>query len=156
MKALVISDSHGANETMAALMKTIQQNKKPDALIFCGDGYMDAYGYRREFSRWLGVTGNCDNAVPPEAVKERCEKLGRIYVFITHGHLYRVKQNKLSLSLRTVEVGANLVCFGHTHQPCFESQRDVFFLNPGALSMGYYALLEIDEADRIDAKLMKL
>ena len=156
MKALVISDSHGANEAMAVLIKKILQQEKPDALIFCGDGYMDAYAHRKEFSRWLGVRGNCDISVPKGAVTERCEKLGEVFVLITHGHLYRVKQSLLSLNLRALEIGAKVACFGHTHQPFYEWQRGVLMLNPGALCLGDYAMLEIDETGRSQAMLRKL
>ena len=41
MKALVISDSHGAQEDLRALMILSEKQIKPDALIFCGDGIND-------------------------------------------------------------------------------------------------------------------
>lgn len=156
MKALVISDSHGANDAMAVLIKNMLQQEKPDTLIFCGDGYMDAYAHRKGFSRWLGVRGNCDISVPTGAVTERCEKLGGVFVLITHGHLYRVKQSLLSLNLRALEIRARVACFGHTHQPFYEWQSGVLMLNPGALCLGNYALLEIDEMGIAQAILKTL
>lgn len=156
MIALVISDSHGANEAMAALIKNMLQHEKPDTLIFCGDGYMDAYTHRKAFSRWLGVRGNCDISVPTGAVAERCEKLGGVFVLITHGNQYRVKQSLLSLNLRALEIGAQVACFGHTHHPFCELQRSVLMLNPGALCLGEYALLEIGETGIAQAMLKKM
>ena len=156
MKALVISDSHGAKDQMAALMTLISEQDKPEALYFCGDGLQDAYAYKKYFSRFAAVRGNCDLNYPPEVGFEKTASLGDVYVFIAHGHTFKVKRSLLSLSFRAREVGAKVACFGHTHQPYLELHGGILMLNPGALCNGFYALLEIDEAGNAQARLMRL
>jgi putative phosphoesterase len=156
MKALVISDSHGAKDQMAALVTLIREQDMPDALYFCGDGLQDAYAYKKYFSRFAAVRGNCDLNYPPEVGLEKTALLGGVYVFITHGHTFKVKKTLLSLNFRAQEVGAKVACFGHTHQPYLELHSGILMINPGALCNGCYALLEIDEAGDAQAKLLRI
>ena len=60
-------------------------------------------------------------------------KIGDIRVYVTHGHLYDVKQSPMKLIYRAKELGANIVCFGHTHVLGAEYIDDIFFVNPGSL-----------------------
>ena len=43
------------------------------------------------------------------------------------------------------EQNANYVCFGHTHSQYLEEYEGVYFINPGALKSGNYALITLDE-----------
>ena len=91
MKALVISDSHGAQEDLRALMILSEKQIKPDALIFCGDGINDVIPYRQAVLQFWPVRGNCDLTYPPGIPLERTERMETLWVYIAHGHTHRVK-----------------------------------------------------------------
>lgn len=155
MRALVISDSHGATDLMSMLMSRMTEENKPDVLIYCGDGLRDVYAYKTVFSRFEAVRGNCDLNYPPEIALEKTSLIGDMFVFIAHGHAYKVKRTMLSLNFRAREVGAKVACFGHTHQHYLELHNGVLMLNPGALCKGCYAFLDIDRGNA-HATLMTL
>lgn len=155
MSALVISDSHGAADTLAALL-TLLQHQPPDVVIFCGDGLRDIHQRRGEKPQVWNVRGNCDLAPPVNTPNERLERLGASSVLITHGHLYWVKYGLQALTYRALELQAQVVCFGHTHQPLARRESGVLLLNPGALTDGCYALLSMDEAGNAMARLCRL
>ena len=54
-------------------------------------------------------------------------------MYVTHGHLYDVKQSPMKLVYRAKELGATIVCFGHSHVLGAEFIDDIFFVNPGSL-----------------------
>lgn len=156
MKALVISDSHGAREKLRALMVLSESSIKPDALIYCGDGIQDILPYRKAFPLFWAVRGNCDLCPPPGVPSERTEGMEGLWVYIAHGHTLRVKQSMLPLSYRAREVGAKMACFGHTHHAVAEWHDGILLLNPGALCDGRYAVLEIGKLGEVRAELKEL
>ena len=156
MKALVISDSHGALENLRALMVLSQTIIKPDALIFCGDGIQDVMPYRQAARMFWTVRGNCDLVAPPGIPLESSQRMEGLWVYIAHGHMHRVKHSMLSILYRAQEVGAKAACFGHTHRPMAQWEGGVLLLNPGALSDGRYAVLEIGEQGEVKAELKEL
>lgn len=156
MKALVISDSHGAQENLRALMVLSEKSIKPDAMIFCGDGIGDAMPYWQAIRFFWAVRGNCDLAAPPGIPADRTERMGGLWVYIAHGHLLRVKHSMLSFLYRSREVGAKVACFGHTHRAMAQWESGILLLNPGALCDGRYAVLEIGEQGEVKAELREL
>jgi len=93
----------------------------------------------------IAVRGNCDfcsTSPNVETITLEGKKL-----FITHGHTYNVKSGLLNLSLAAKESGADLVIFGHTHNPTNLYDDGVYFLNPGSLRglRGSYALVDVGE-----------
>ena len=156
MKALVISDSHGAREKLSALMVLSEVSIKPDALIFCGDGIHDVFPYRQAVPLWWAVRGNCDITFPPGIPVDRTERMNDLWVYIAHGHTLRVKQGLLLFSYRAQEVGAKIACFGHTHHAAAEWKDGILLLNPGALCDGRYAILQTGEGGEVKAELKEL
>ncbi len=156
MKALVISDSHGARENLRVLMELAETEIRPDALIFCGDGIHDILPYQKTVPLFLAVRGNCDLSPPPGIPAERMERLHGLWVYIAHGHKLRVKQSMLALSYRAREAGAKVACFGHTHRALSEWKDGILLLNPGALCDGRYAVLEVRELGEVRAELKGL
>lgn len=153
MKALVISDSHGAQEDLRALMILSEKQIKPDALIFCGDGINDVIPYRQAVLQFWPVRGNCDLTYPPGIPLERTERMETLWVYIAHGHTHRVKNSLLPLYYRAQEVGARVACFGHTHSAMARWEGGILLLNPGSLRDGRYAVLEIGEQGEVKAEL---
>ena len=64
-----------------------------------------------------------------------CHAVQGARIFYTHGHLYSVKTELGGLLQAARELDANVVLFGHTHQPLCTYREGVHLLNPG--SLGY-------------------
>ena len=62
-------------------------------------------------------------------------KIGDRTLFITHGHRHSVKSNLMVLSYRAKEVGADIACFGHSHQLGAEMVNGTLFINPGSIRL---------------------
>ena len=96
MKILVLSDSHSSLRFMRLALQKI----RPDAFFHLGDYYQDAQTMAKEFPEIPGyfVAGNCDSGRTPMGVPlTRQEKLGGVKLLLTHGHLFRVKQDTAAL-----------------------------------------------------------
>ena len=52
---------------------------------------------------------------------------------MTHGHCYDVKYSMQRLFYKALEVGATIVCYGHSHCIGAEMNDGILFLNPGSL-----------------------
>lgn len=150
MKILVLSDSHGA----VCSMQDIYRFENCNAVIFLGDTVRDA----EQLALITGgvpvyrVKGNCDMFMC-DAPDEQLLILGGKRIFITHGHKYGVKSGLMRLCLAGREKNADIVLFGHTHSQ-FIDDGDMLILNPGSVSGGKYAVVEI--TDKVKAELKKL
>ncbi len=130
---------------------------RPDVVLHLGDFAPDVEKVRLLLpdARYWCVCGNCDLAL--FGVPDREELvLGGVRIFMTHGHLYRVKYETAGLINAGLCVGANLVLFGHTHVPGWEIVEGMTVLNPGSVGYGgTYALLEA-EAGKFQFSLKRL
>lgn len=126
MRILVLSDTHGNLSRLPALM---QLTGPVDALFHLGDYCRDA----REAGLYLNVPvyavkGNCDYGEDEET--EKCFSLLGKRFLLLHGHT----ASALALSYKAQSAHADMVLFGHTHEPaCWYEGKTVFF-NPGSLS----------------------
>ena len=68
--------------------------------------------------------------------------------FFTHGHLYDAKLGLYRLVCAARERKADLLLFGHTHQPLTDYDDGLYILNPGSLSGsgGTYGTVDITPA----------
>ena len=126
MKMLVMSDTHGDSHVIEKVKGFYPEI---DIVVHCGDSELP---YSHEALEGLKkVRGNCDRekAFP----EEEMFTVHDVKIFVTHGHLFNVKNSILSLSYRAKEVGAQIVCFGHSHILGAEKMDDILFLNPGSL-----------------------
>ncbi|RLL47942.1 metallophosphoesterase [Oceanobacillus piezotolerans] len=139
-KVLIMSDSHGLKKELLE----IKQRHTFDAIIHCGDSELDFNA--PELDGIYKVGGNCD--FDPDYPEDQVLEIGDIRFYITHGHLHQVKTNLLRLSYRAEEVGASIICFGHTHIAGAEKIGNRLFLNPGSVRLprnrpeATYAILE--------------
>ncbi len=154
MKLIVCSDSHGNFRGLQELI----DREHPEMVLFLGDGERDwtMVDIPRNTS-FYAVSGNCDFLAMEPA--ERSFSLGDIKVFMTHGHRYGVKQDLHGLSIRVKEFPAELVLYGHTHQPQIDFIDGAMYVCPG--SMGYheerYAVIELEKGSAVPkASLRKL
>lgn len=140
MRVLIVSDNHGDEQTLSRVVR----RQEVDHVLHCGDfcTNVDALPLRE---RMTVVRGNCDYTnVPEEATWEG----GGFRFLVTHGHHYQIKSSLNNLFYRAEEVNADIVCFGHSHDPYCDIHGGSLFLNPGSIVLprGYplptYAVLE--------------
>ena len=131
MKFIVFSDSHGDADHMIRAVRL----EKPDLCFFLGDGESDLVRLQRRFPSLPvnAVRGNCDlRSALPRAIT--CAA-GGLRVFATHGHLYRVKYDPSlhNLCEAALTENADVVLFGHTHEPFRDRLMGMELLNPGSI-----------------------
>ncbi|WP_017756007.1 metallophosphoesterase family protein [Calidifontibacillus oryziterrae] len=155
MKVLVVSDSHGLTKELEEIQT--RHIHEVDAMFHCGDSELASAA--AELDNFTVVRGNCDfdQGFPTEQLKQ----VKGIRYYITHGHLYNVKMSLMPLSYRALEIGADVVCFGHSHISGAEVIDGVLFLNPGSIRLPRirkektYALLEIVANDEGKEAIVK-
>lgn len=140
MKALVISDSHGA---IGNFIEVLEKHKDIKTIFFLGDGADDIeeLKYILNDRNLLAVRGNCDfsSNAPYSIVKDFNAKR----IFATHGHNYHVKFGLGELKLMARNERADLALFGHTHEQMTDYDDGLYILNPGSLRDGKYAIIDV-------------
>lgn len=149
MRYLIVSDTH---QVHLNLLEVLEKNYPLDGVIHLGD----AEGYEDQIENWAGdcvfyaVRGNNDTHLHLPLEQEIM--IGGKKVWMTHGHRYHVYAGIEKLKKRAMELGVDVVLFGHTHEPFFQVSDNITFFNPGSISrprqhkrVPTYGLLEIDE-----------
>lgn len=156
MKILVFSDSHRFREDM---IRTIQA-QRPDAVIHLGDYARDVLTLRERFPGLpiYQVRGNCDGPAGPGDIPEiQTIQLEGVTIFMTHGHLHRVKLLLLPLLAEARANGAAICLYGHTHRAdCHQESDGLWVLNPGA-SGGLpptAGLIQLEQGKILDIRLL--
>ena len=161
---LILSDTHGKG-ALASLVLS-RQIRRPDALLFAGDGLRDIYAM--DVPTVYAVKGNCDGyprllllngqseAVPEERVFYVEDKK----IFLLHGHTRQVKYGLDRLWFAAREREAAVVLYGHIHRESIELQHGVHLINPGAVCERYrlrnaYAEVLVEENGFVRARLVK-
>jgi len=128
-KVLIVSDSHGLTKEVQIVKE--RHEGEVDAMIHCGDSELDFDS--DEMKGYQKVRGNCDfDERYPEDIDIDVEDMKFL---VTHGHLYRIKTTLMPLSYRAEEVGANIICFGHSHMAAAEKIDNRLFINPGSIRL---------------------
>ncbi len=156
MKILVFSDSHRALSFMRKCIEAV----KPDAMIHLGDHYGDGENIHQEYPDILfyQVPGNCDlYSCPPFAREMLVQPLAGVSLYLTHGHIHRVKQSRYALLRDARACGCAAALYGHTHIPdCHQEEDGLWVLNPGAA--GYTSptagILEIQNKKIISCRIL--
>jgi putative phosphoesterase len=158
MKILVLSDSHSGLSFMRRCIRAV----KPDVMIHLGDHFDDGEVMAEENPniRIHQVPGNCDKyrmvRYEPEIC---CYPVGGVMLYMTHGHLHNVKQNRYKLLLDARKMNARAVLYGHTHiADCHREEDGLWVLNPGACgsTAGSVGLIEIENSSIISCKILHL
>lgn len=147
MKIIVVADSHGD----VSLLKDKISQIDAQMLIHLGD-------YDSDVEKIYGVTdfpiyavrGNNDYS--SMYLDDKILHVEGHTLFITHGHKYGVYMGTERLYYKALEVGADIVLYGHTHYYDYESYGDVKIINPGSLSLSRdginsFVVLDISEDD---------
>ena len=127
----VISDTH---RYVWAIEKTLEKMKDVDMIIHLGDNVQDVIEIKKYFKgRIIYVKGNCDfcSEVPNDII----ETIDGMKFLITHGHRYEVKYNIDKLEEKALEIGADVVLYGHTHVSLITYEHGIWFVNPGSPSI---------------------
>jgi len=149
MKILVISDSHGRRLNVLDTYK----KENPDGVLFLGDGLSDMDVLDVIPPKFcVCVKGNCD-IFPEEGV--RVLHLENKKLLLTHGHGSGVKQGLWKLDLLAQERGADVVLYGHTHQPADDSIEGRRYICPGSIAQGTYVILSL-EKDELKVEFKEL
>lgn len=131
MLIAVVSDTHRNNYALDQVLKNIEA---AEILIHLGDNIQDADYLKRMFKgKVINVRGNCD--ILDSVKSETIEVIDGKKIFITHGHNYDVKYTILNLKYKALEVGADIVLFGHSHVSMIEYEEGIWFINPGSASI---------------------
>ena len=155
MRLLIFSDSHGHVEYRDAMEKEVRHEILPDAVLFAGDAGFSSNLLFPELPYYY-VRGNCD--VISSAPDKELIDLDKHRIYLTHGHLHRVKQTLDLLASDALSHQARIAVYGHTHCQGLDLVNSVYCLNPGALKNGAYAVLNLFHDGRIvpDFRRIKL
>lgn len=143
MKIIALSDSHG---NASAIQDAITSNRDTDIIIFCGDGYDDIRQIQSMYSdkMLIAVKGNCDWFCPYPDTRDLTVAGKKI--FVTHGHLFGVKEGYQRIINLGHQNHADILIFGHTHAQMCSVEGSMILLNPGSCSHQIrYAVINIDE-----------
>lgn len=153
MTLLVLSDSHGRSDRVRAAMAL---NPDAAAVFFLGDGLRDLPDDNR--CPILRVKGNHDVFTMFDfdpAPEERLEFFGGKRILAMHGHIRGVKAGIMKAAAAGLEADADVVLFGHTHNPreyCIPAgeqmfgrvlERPLYLFNPGSIGAGEFGLITL-------------
>ncbi|MDR1701000.1 MAG: metallophosphoesterase [Lachnoclostridium sp.] len=148
MRYLIVSDSHGKNKNLFEVL----ENVAPIEAVF----HLGDLGMPIEVLESIAecpvysVAGNCDYNSNMES--EQVVEIEGHRVAMTHGHMHRVNYSFDKVLAWGKSQGAEVVMFGHTHEPLHIDGGGITVINPGSIeeprqSSGIptYAVMEIDE-----------
>lgn len=147
MKIIVFSDSHGNT----AAMETAVRTEQPGLILHLGDHEYDCDCLSVPI-RSVRVKGNCDSGSNEQT--ERFIDFGGVKLLMTHGHLYGVKRDISSLLRRGIELGADIILYGHTHRQYLSKDSALTVMNPGTPDTSY-GILEITNGKCLHAEIIE-
>ncbi len=151
VKICVFSDSHGRLGQMVEAM----ENEQPDLVFFLGDNYTDGKALAAAYPEvpMHLVRGNCDFCPGPD---ELFVEAGGAHFLLVHGHRQYAKSTTHWLAEAGKRKGADMVCFGHTHQGLNDWAENMWLFNPGTAGGIYnrmgYGVIQVENG-RIRADL---
>lgn len=153
MKIIVCSDSHGNYPGLQELI----ERERPQEVYFLGDGERDWHQVDLPYTTaFAAVSGNCD-MMSMEPPYRKFDLYGR-KIFLTHGHMYGVKQGLSDLHGQALQHGADLVFYGHTHHAQMVERDGCTIVCPGTMSSGReeYVVLQLKQDGSYTVDFRKL
>ncbi len=129
MKIIVFSDSHQDIEPMVNVVKAFS----PDMIIHLGDHVSDAVELEQRFMKipFEYVKGNCD--LNSFLSSSKTLNIKNKTIFISHGDEYGVRNGTSGILKEGKKRGAEIILFGHTHQPVVKTKHGITLMNPGRI-----------------------
>ncbi len=156
MKCLCFSDSHG---TSAGMKRALSMHRDAEVVFFLGDGLSDFEELIYDRNRaYIAVRGNWDvNGFLGDSMIKKTDSITLLghRIFLTHGDLYGVKYGLDGVKKLAVDHNADIVLFGHTHQPLEKyistEEGGYYIFNPGSIGGGFgirpsYGVMNITES----------
>jgi putative phosphoesterase len=158
MTLLIVSDTHGRVDRLERLF---EMHSRADALIFLGDGLsdLDRAGVRNYPFTVFSVRGNCDGIsgglTALRAKDEMTFNFDGVSFYAIHGHTKSVKSTLTNAIYAAEEKGADVLLFGHTHEPVdtyitqgeYNLSKPLHIFNPGSLANYSYGLCIIQDGE---------
>lgn len=140
MRILVASDSHGAEYK---LRLALEQQPSAEIMFFLGDGERDV-DYAGVNIPVISVRGNCDwgSELPARSINWIEDKK----IYATHGYAENVKYGLSGLMSAARDAEAHIALYGHTHDPVTEYIDGIWYINPGSIREGSYAVVDITKS----------
>ena len=147
MRFVVISDSHGRKGNVFDIVD--MHIEDADYFLCLGDcnggnDFEYAQEYFKDKLKLISVCGNCDWYSTEATVKEITPMKKRI--MLCHGHTFKVKFGYEMLIEEAKRREADVVIFGHTHNPYYEYRDGLHIFNPGAAQDGRYGMVDITDS----------
>ena len=155
-KVLIVSDSHGMQLELLALRT--RHLGEVDVMIHCGDSELD---YNQEtIQGFERVAGNTD--FDPEFPDELLFDVSGTSFFVVHGHKHNIKMTLDPITYRASELGAKIICHGHSHLAGVTQVGNQLVINPGSIRFPRgrreetYAILEWNDQGEYDVRFYRL
>lgn len=160
-KILVVSDTHGDNTNLKKAIANAGNNF--DLMVHLGDIICSSKVIESLVSCPVEVVrGNCDSHSSGLKPAKLIDVAGH-KAFITHGHMYGGQFGINTMKEIAEENGADIVMFGHTHEPLIEKYSNVTVINPGSLSRPRqanhkptYIIMTVQDDGKIDYSLITM
>lgn len=147
MRLLIVADVHGR---LGALLDVLDSQPTAQHVFCLGDGveqYEEAATLYPDRIFHI-VAGNCDFGASHPRLGEIV--LGGKRIVYTHGHIEQVKYGIEHAVSVARSRGADLLLFGHTHEPTRHYEDGLHIFNPGSLGYhGEYGVVDITPAGQI-------
>lgn len=143
MRIVVLSDSHRANGRLLDIIE--KHTDTADLFIFLGDMDDDFDNVLMLYPdlKYKRVAGNNDwHTTHPY---EQLIGFNGKKIFFCHGHTYRVKHGYSDIISHAKNIGADICLFGHTHMKYCDYSDGLYIMNPGAVCMGEYGMIDIEK-----------
>lgn len=149
MKIMVVSDTHGRHDY---LKRALAFEQSVDRILHLGD----LEGGEEEICQMIScpvdmVKGNMDSL--SDLKEEIMIQADGHMILMLHGHHMCLSSGKEKLYKKAVDSKADIVLFGHTHQPALEKYEGITLMNPGSISFPRplgktpsYGIIELDKS----------
>ena len=131
MRIGIMGDTHG---DVFSMKQAVAVAGPVEFWLHTGDFYRDSLLLATIASAPVtAVAGNCDGraaAKPDEFIEVAGYRL-----WLTHGHHYGVKYDLSELKEWAWRYEADVVVYGHTHQPFISNESGLLLFNPGSTAM---------------------
>jgi len=155
----VISDTHIPDRAIELPEAVFEVFRNVELILHAGDlTSMEVMNDLETIAPVECVQGNMDRRYGVDNPRSRVLEIGSYRVGLIHGEVYP-RGDTQQLRYLGLELGADVLISGHTHQPFITELEDMLLLNPGSptvprLTDPSVMILEID-GEKLDARIIR-